>query len=602
MTDQWFYRMFGEEFGPIPLSKLKELAESGTIHALDQVRSRTSTRWVAAETVQELGLSSSDCHPAIATRATSLSDIEISNPRLGSDDWYCLRTGLELGPLRFDELLRFVKDGQLCAEDQVKLGTSGKWRKVCSIGRLMAALPFEIAGKTIVSSTSKPVTRRAGAERQTERTAVPPTVATPTDVQTAESVRDTQPNIEATYRVAFEQATARVAASMMAQADAMHQAAENQAMSLLAWAMAPNVDRYWWGWAGGVEFGPVEIAQVLGLARSGQLRPSDLVRNGQYGQFVSSGNVPGLFNAVQMLAQAATARNLAKHQAQAALSKAELHPERPVELSNAVETSVVAKAMSTSDSVMKTRTAPQPKPNCAPPIEREQPAAVSHSQSPASTSTTPMEVEQTQSPTVMTGETVPARTTNLNRGFASTSGSGFASSSSSTMSGQGSNRPVATPVKSYSRKPAVSESTWFSDTVESLKEPKAIGSLCVLALIMLFFGWQYLPKSRAADINRYQVLKQLLDEIQTKRTSAPGELAAVEQKLATVGRQIAEELKRTASPHEPAKQFLLWAARDEAPRVLEAGLAKESQAEKNFAKKLQEAAIVLGLVKRPLPS
>jgi F0F1-type ATP synthase membrane subunit b/b' len=340
---------------------------------------------------------------------------------------------------------------------------------------------------------------------------------------------------------------------------------------------------------------------VLGLARSSQLRPSDLVRNGQYGQFVSSGNVPGLFNAVQVLAQAAAARDLAKHQAQAAVSLAESHPERPVELSNATETAVVAKPPPRSDSAIELRTAALPAPKCSHRIEREQPANVSPPQSPAS-STVSIEADKPSSPTVTTDATDPSRNTNLNRDFASSSGHGFASSSSSTMSSYGATRPVATPAKSYARKPAASESTWFSDTVESLKEPKAIGSLCMLALVMLFFGWQYLPKSRSADINRYQVLKQLLEEIQTKRTSAPGELAAVEQKLATVGRQIAEELKRTASPHEPAKQYLLWAARDEAPRLLEAGLAKESQAEKNFAKKLQEAAIALGLVKRPLPS
>lgn len=596
MTDQWFYRMFGEEFGPIPISKLKELAESGTIHAIDQVRSGTSTGWVAAATVPELGLSPSERHTAIATRATSLSDIEISNPQPGSDDWYCLRTGRELGPLRFDELLRFVKDGQLCAEDQVKLGTCGKWRRVCSIGRLMAALPFEISGKTIVSRTRKPVSRRAGAEQHTDRTAV-----APTEVKTPGPVPDTRPNMEATYRVAYEQATARVAESMMAQADAMHQAAENQAMSLLAWAMAPNVDRYWWGWAGGVEFGPVEIAQVLGLARSGQLRPSDLVRNGQYGQFVSSGNLPGLFNAIEMLARAAAARDLAKHQAQAAVSLAESQPERPVDLSNTAETAVVAKPTSRSDSAIETRTAPMPESNRVPLPDREQPGIVPHSPSPAIKSV-PADAERPPSSIATTGETGSSLNTTLNRGVSPSSEHGIASMSSSTMNGYGATRPVATPAKSYSRKPAVSESTWFSDTIESLKEPKAIGSLCMLALVVLFFGWQYLPKSRSADINRYQVLKQLLEEIQTKRTSAPGELAAVEQKLATVGRQIAEELKRTASPHEPAKQYLLWAARDEAPRLLEAGLAKESQAEKNFAKKLQEAAIELGLVKRPLPT
>ena len=52
MSDQWFYRVFGEEFGPMPLEKLKELAESGTIQPLDDVRS-TSGDWMPAVNVDE---------------------------------------------------------------------------------------------------------------------------------------------------------------------------------------------------------------------------------------------------------------------------------------------------------------------------------------------------------------------------------------------------------------------------------------------------------------------------------------------------------------------------------------------------------------------
>ena len=135
--------------------------------------------------------------------------------------------------------------------------------------------------------------------------------------------------------------------------------------------------------------------------------------------------------------------------------------------------------------------------------------------------------------------------------------------------------------------------------LESLKEPKAIGSMCAVAVVLLFFGWNFLPKSRAADIKKYQALKEILDEVKTKRTAPPAELAALQQKLTKVGKEIATELKTKASRDEPAKQCLLWAARDEVPLVVQVGLSKESPAEVRLATRLREAAYELGLEKRP---
>ena len=167
------------------------------------------------------------------------------------------------------------------------------------------------------------------------------------------------------------------------------------------------------------------------------------------------------------------------------------------------------------------------------------------------------------------------------------------------MSTYGASRPAAIPSKPPTRKPPASGSTWFSDTLDSLKQTKAIGSVCTIALVLLVLGWNFLPKSRAADIKKYQALKQLLDDVKSKRTSAPAELTAVQQKLEKVSKEISLELKSKASREEPAKQCLLWAARDEVPRFIQAGLAMESQAEKNLTARLQDAAYELGLERRP---
>ena len=141
--------------------------------------------------------------------------------------------------------------------------------------------------------------------------------------------------------------------------------------------------------------------------------------------------------------------------------------------------------------------------------------------------------------------------------------------------------------------------SWISDVLENLKEPKAIGSVCVIAVVLLIFGWGYLPKNRGADIKRYQTLKVLVDEIRLKRTSAPAELPALQQKLVKAAKEIAAEVKDKASREEAAKQYLLWASRDEVPRFVQAGIVVESAAEKYLNVRLQEAAYELGLEKSP---
>ena len=117
--------------------------------------------------------------------------------------------------------------------------------------------------------------------------------------------------------------------------------------------------------------------------------------------------------------------------------------------------------------------------------------------------------------------------------------------------------------------------------------------------MLLIVGWGYLPKSRAADLKRYNALKSLIEEIKQKRTSSPAELAPLEQKLTKLAKEIALAVKDKASREDLAKQNLLWATRDEVPRMVTAGLATESVAEKNFVGKLKEVSYALGLEKRP---
>jgi hypothetical protein len=564
MADQWYYRVFGEVIGPMPLETLRELAQSGTIQALDEVRS-TSSDWVAAATIDELGLSTSERRTASNMASMSITDLEIATPT--NDDWYYEMGGQELGPITFDELLKFAEQEQISADDQVKLGVDGKWRRVGSIGRLMAALPYQPVKKTIAPSTTP---------RPAAQAVAPEVTATPVV---------SEPDLEATYRAAYEEARAKVAESMLAQAEAAFQTAQQQALALVSWATKPEVDRQWWGWSNGVEFGPVEFAQVFGLAKSGQLKPTDFVRNGQFGQYVPASNLPGMFNAVTLLMQANQQRDLATAQAKAAAlaAPAPTIPVTPIKTQEAAPQPTASRQQ--ADSVTAT-TAPASKPRLNPVVDPA-PAAVRSNSS--SATNTPTAVAMAAPATPEPPKDVPARSMNYSTPLGANSGHSMSSSSTFAAS-----RPIAV-AKPSPKKSSRSDSTWFADSLSGLMQPKVWGAIVAVLLVA---GWFVIPKSRGADIKRYQALKQILDEIRTKRSN-PTELAALQQKLSETSKKIFAEVKDQAGRDEPAKQSLLWATRDETPRMIQAGLATESSSEKSFASHLQEAAYNLGLEKRP---
>lgn len=136
MADQWMYRVVGAEFGPVPQDELQQLLQEGLVSNDDEVRPVDETDWRPANSCAELGFQ-------VATQSTSTATAERS-----SDDWYCKTFGTELGPLGFDELQRMAENGEIAADDEVRLGTNGKWRRIGSIGRLMALLPYQDVQKS----------------------------------------------------------------------------------------------------------------------------------------------------------------------------------------------------------------------------------------------------------------------------------------------------------------------------------------------------------------------------------------------------------------------------------------------------------------------
>lgn len=152
MSNQWLYRAFGQEFGPLSFAELQELASSGTISADSEVRSADSGRWELASAIDGLGIA--PLSAMAGSHTPGGSDPKVAIPK--GDDWYYNIGGLEMGPVMFDGLLELAKAEQLAADDQVKLGIDGKWRRAGSIGRVMAVLPFQ-AAKAKVAIPAPPI-------------------------------------------------------------------------------------------------------------------------------------------------------------------------------------------------------------------------------------------------------------------------------------------------------------------------------------------------------------------------------------------------------------------------------------------------------------
>ena len=140
--------------------------------------------------------------------------------------------------------------------------------------------------------------------------------------------------------------------------------------------------------------------------------------------------------------------------------------------------------------------------------------------------------------------------------------------------------------------------------LEPLKEPKALGAVGVVAAVLLSFGWFYLPKSSAADVKNFRELKLIVDEIKQKRSSNSTDFASVNTKAEKIGKAVVAELAKKASRDEPAKQHLLWAARDRMPAMLgelKKAPAEPSKAELGFIESLREAARILHIKDDGLP-
>ena len=161
---------------------------------------------------------------------------------LDMDGWYYKIFGIEFGPVKLDKLIELAKSHAISRDDQVRFGEKGSWRRVGTIGQLMAHLPFEASQKVIGGKSTEPEADTSNSPVFDQVPAAPMSDH-PTPTDTIETV---------------------------------------------------DTDRRWWCNIQGREYGPVELPKLIEWAATGRLLRDDLVRFGN-DPYVLASELPGLF-------------------------------------------------------------------------------------------------------------------------------------------------------------------------------------------------------------------------------------------------------------------------------------------------------------------
>jgi len=173
MHQDWYYKLFGEEFGPVPFEGLCDLVRDSHISEDDEIRNGAEGAWQIAGEI--IGLFENSEPAEIA----DLSELEIQfdpssipdSPQKTQTDkpavlqdheandemFYCQVLGQELGPMRLDDLIAMVRDGSLSADDAIKNGLEGSWQPAISNPSVAAVLSTLDPIETLPEQPSAPV-------------------------------------------------------------------------------------------------------------------------------------------------------------------------------------------------------------------------------------------------------------------------------------------------------------------------------------------------------------------------------------------------------------------------------------------------------------
>lgn len=115
----WYYRLLGEEFGPVEYSMIESLVEDGMLAEDDDVRDGANGAWKPLRSIKTRSIKTKTPQPApIVDRRSQKINTE----------YFCETLGQELGPLEIGVVREMLTGGTLQATDRVKKGANGPWK------------------------------------------------------------------------------------------------------------------------------------------------------------------------------------------------------------------------------------------------------------------------------------------------------------------------------------------------------------------------------------------------------------------------------------------------------------------------------------------
>ena len=163
----WYYRLLGEEFGPVSQQTLLELMHEGTLAQTDLVRASESTDWVEAAKIpaetqgtddilndlSQLSFQFEESGPGKSTRGKhSGMQQRVTGEADENDDeagppvtYFCQFSGQTLGPVSLETLIRMAELGRLEETDLVRQADEFLWQAASEYHELSAAFLLRAA-------------------------------------------------------------------------------------------------------------------------------------------------------------------------------------------------------------------------------------------------------------------------------------------------------------------------------------------------------------------------------------------------------------------------------------------------------------------------
>lgn len=131
---EWYCRILGQVLGPMMFDELQHMAESSSLNVDDEVRFGESGPWQRAQLTRGLKFAA-----VLTTKApTKLSTHAPFGEAARRKEWYYEILGQQLGPISFEELAKAVADGSLQLEDKAKRGATAAWGLVLNVPGLIS--------------------------------------------------------------------------------------------------------------------------------------------------------------------------------------------------------------------------------------------------------------------------------------------------------------------------------------------------------------------------------------------------------------------------------------------------------------------------------